>query len=499
MANYKYADYEFVMKRIADIKYSGAVLQWDQETYMPTNGSEGRGRQLATLAEIAHEKFTDPRTGDLLHELILQGQLSDEEKKNVQLTLEEFEKNKKLPAVFVRKMSETVNRSFHAWIAARRGNSFAIFESPLHEIIELKKQEADLIGYADHPYDALLNEYDKGLTVSTTDKLFTDLKVPLLELYRKIQSCKQVDNSFLQQHFSKQQQWDFGLKILKQMNFDFEGGRQDISEHPFTTSFSSRDVRLTTRVDEENLGNMLWSCIHEAGHGLYEQGLPNDQYGMPLGEYCSLSIHESQSRLWENNIGRGLAFWENNYPTLQEYFPAQLKRVSVNKFYKGINRVSPSLIRTESDEISYHLHVMIRYEIEKGLISGSLKCKDIPVIWSEFYQDYLAVKVPDDRLGCLQDVHWSHGSFGYFPTYSIGSLYAAQFYAAIDAGNPSMEKELQGGNSLPVLNWLQQHIYRYGRYYHSNELCERATGTGLDSSFFLDYAFKKYAAIYDFA
>lgn len=497
MSNSLYEQYKTTLQKIADVRYASAVLQWDQETYIPAKGGEIRGRQIATLSEIAHEQFTDEKFGNLLQELVSKGGLSPEEKRNVELSLYDYNKSKKLPSDFVRRMSEAVNKSFYAWIQARRENKFAVFQQPLHEIIELKKQEADLLGFEKHRYDALMNDYDRGLNTSITDKLFSSLKPHLLELLDKIKNRPQVDDSFLSRHFDKDKQWQLGMEVLRRMHFDFEAGRQDISEHPFTTNFSSKDVRVTTRIDENDFANMLWSCIHEGGHALYEQGLPADQYGMPLGEYCSLSIHESQSRLWENCVGRGLPFWQHNYKLVKEYFPDQLNDIPVEQFYKAINKVQPSLIRTEADELTYHFHVMIRYEIEKQLIEGTISSKDIPAIWNELYKQYLGVTVPDDKQGCLQDVHWSHGSFGYFATYSIGSLYAAQLYATICKQDLSIEEQLANGNNRPVLEWLQQHIYQYGRYYNSEELCRQATGDTLNSSFFIDYVNKKFSAIYE--
>jgi carboxypeptidase Taq len=487
-----YAKYKTTLQKIADIKYASAVLQWDQETYLPKNGNDARGRQIATLSELAHEQFTDEGFGGLLMELAAQENLSDSEKRNVQLSLEDFNKSKKLPSAFVRKMSESVNKSFHAWIEARKANDFSVFENPLQAIIDLKKQEADLLGYELHPYDALMNDYDKSLTTTIVDKLFADLRPQLSMLLGKIAEQPEVNNTMLFQHFDKTKQWDVGIEMLKRMHFNFDAGRQDISEHPFTTNFSSTDVRVTTRVDEHDFGNMLWSCIHEGGHALYEQGLPANEYGMPLGEYCSLSIHESQSRLWENCIGRGLSFWKYNYSFLQEKFPTQFKNVGLDSFYKAINKVQPSLIRTEADELTYHFHVMIRYEIEKLLIEGTIIAKDIPTYWNEKYKAYLGITVPNDLVGCLQDVHWSHGSFGYFATYSVGSLYAAQFYAAIKKQFPNIEVEIANGNTHNVWNWLQTQVYKYGRYFNSEELCENATGSHLNISSFMDYASLKY-------
>jgi len=492
-----YQQYKQALQKIADLKYASAILQWDQETYLPTNGGEIRGRQIATLNEIAHEKFTDEKLGSLLKELLSKEGLSDAEKRNVELSLYDFNKSKELPSAFVRKMSEAVNKSFHAWIQARKENSFAVFQQPLHEIIELKKQEADLLGYEHHPYNALMNDYDRGLTVQTVDTLFASLKPQLLQLLKVIAEQPPIDDSFLHQHFDKDKQWALGMEILRRMHFDFEAGRQDISEHPFTINFNSNDVRVTTRIDENDFANMLWSCIHEGGHALYEQGLPLAEYGLPLSEYCSLSIHESQSRLWENCIGRGLPFWNHNFQLLKDSFPQQLNNTTIQQFYKAINRVQPSLIRTEADELTYHFHVMIRYEIEKQLIEGTISAKDIPAIWNESYKNYLGLTVPDDKQGCLQDVHWSHGSFGYFATYSIGSLYAAQLYAAILQQNPSVEEAIANGNNQTILNWLQQQIYKSGRYHTSEELCSKVTGEPLNSQFFINYATKKYSGIYE--
>ncbi|WP_462252169.1 carboxypeptidase M32 [Ferruginibacter sp.] len=492
-----YNQYKTSLQKIADVKYSSAVLQWDQETYLPPKGNEFRGRQIATLTEIAHQQFTDEKIGTLLNELMSKDDLSDKEKRNVQLSLEDYNKANKFSSSFVRQMSETVNKSFHAWIQARKDNSFTVFEKPLDDLIQLKKQEADLLGYQNHPYNALMNDFDKGLNVAIVDKVFADLQPQLTILLDEIKNKPQVDNSFLHQNFDKDSQWKFGMEILKRMQFDFEAGRQDISEHPFTINFNNADVRVTTRIDENDFGNMAWSCIHEGGHALYEQGLPGEQYGLPLGEYCSLSIHESQSRLWENNVGRALPFWQHNFSLIKTFFSKQLNNISIDQFYKAINKVQPSLIRTEADEITYHFHVMIRYEIEKMLIEGTITTKDIPAYWNEHYKKYLGIIVADDKSGCLQDVHWSHGSFGYFATYSLGSLYAAQLYAAIVKENASIEKEIAEGNNKNLLQWLNKNIYQHGKYYTSEELCFKATGETLNSTHFIRYATKKFAHIYN--
>jgi carboxypeptidase Taq len=491
-----YATYKTKMQKIADVKYASAVLQWDQETYLPPKGNDFRGQQIATLSEIAHDQFTDEALGSLLLELSSKDDLPPTEKRNVQLSLEDYNRNKKLTSSFVRQMSEAVNRAYHAWAKARSENSFSTFLEPLNQIIQLKKQEAEMLGYEQHPYNALMNDYDKGLTVAITDRIFKELKPQLIVLLDQIKNKQQVDDQFLYQHFNKDDQWKVGMELLQRIGFDFEAGRQDISLHPFTTNFNCNDVRVTTRIDENDFGNMTWSCLHEGGHALYEQGLPADEYGLPLGEYCSLSIHESQSRLWENCIGRALPFWQHNLKLLQTFFPERFDNISPDQFFKGINKVTPSLIRTEADELTYHFHVMIRYDIEKLLIEGSIDAKDIPAYWNEHYQKYLGISVPHDKVGCLQDIHWSHGSFGYFATYSLGSLYAAQFYAAIEKEYPSIQTEIAEGNNKSVLNWLIKNIYPHGRYYSSEQLCEKVTGEVLQPKYFIDYVTQKFSNIY---
>lgn len=491
-----YSQYQSAMRRIADIRYASAVLQWDQETYLPPKGAGFRGQQLATLSEIAHEEFTADKLGVLLQELSSRHDLDAEQQRNVALTLEDYNRNKKFTAAFVRHLTEVINKSYHSWIEARKANSFSIFAGDLAELVKLKKEEAEILGYQHHCYDALLNDYDKGSNVQLLDKTFDTIREPLKALLQKIQGRPQVNNSFLQQHFPKDKQWDFGMQLIRELGYDLEAGRQDISEHPFTTNFNSLDVRVTTRIDVNDLGNMVWSCIHEAGHALYEQGLPELQYGLPLGEAASLTIHESQSRLWENHVGRSMAWCKHYLPVLQQYFPEQLQAVNAEQFYKGINQVTPSLIRTEADELTYHFHVMIRYELEKALLENTITTADIPAFWNERYMKYMNVKVPNDKLGCLQDVHWSHGSFGYFPTYSLGSFYAAQFFAMAEKSIPGLDLQIQKGETHLLLSWLREQVHRYGRMYNSGELCRKVTGEPLNISYFLQYLQRKYENIY---
>jgi carboxypeptidase Taq len=493
-----YNQYREHMRKLADVRAALALMQWDQETYLPAKGAGFRAQQVATLSELAHELATAKSLGTLLESLHTVNGLNETEKKNIFLNRQDFVKQKKYPAAFVRKMSETVSKSFNAWNLAKKENRFKLFERDLAELIELKKEETDLIGYTDHPYDALMDEFEKGCTVKMMDAVFGNMLPRLRNILDKIQGSKTPEDEFLFESFDKKKQWDFGMQVIAELGFDFEAGRQDISSHPFSTSFNKYDVRITTRIDENDFSSMLFSCIHETGHGLYEQGLPESEYGLPSGEYASLGIHESQSRLWENHVGRSRAFWKLHYPQARSKFPESFGKVEENRFYKAINRVKPSLIRTESDELTYHFHVMIRYEIEKMLIKDDLKTADIPGYWNEQYKKYLGVKVPDDQHGCLQDVHWSHGSFGYFPTYSLGSFYAAQFFAAAVKSDPELPEKLETGNSVGLLLWLRQRIHASGRIFNSEEICKNATGEPLNVQYFLDYLLDKYGKIYEF-
>ncbi len=493
-----YQDYTQQLRKIADTRYAAALLQWDQETYMPPKGAAFRAQQVATLSEISHELFTRDTFKNLLQDLMACGDLEDAQQKNVALSWYDYTQQQKLSGEFVRQLSEATSKSFQAWVSAKNANNFSLFENDLAGLLELKKQEAALLGYEGHPYNALLNQYERGCTVVLLDRVFTDLQLPLKALLNKITAATQVNDDFLRRSFAKDKQWQFGIDIMKQIGFDFEAGRQDIAEHPFTTNFSSQDVRLTTRIDENDFSNMTWSCIHECGHGLYEQGLPADAYGLPLGEYTSLSIHESQSRLWENNVGRSLDCWQYFYPRAQRYFPEALQDISLQQFYNGINKVQPSFIRTEADELTYHFHVLIRYELEKKLLEGSLQVKDIPAYWNEQYSKLLGVTVPDDKNGCLQDVHWSHGSFGYFPTYSLGSFYAAQFFAEAQKNIPDLAHGITNGQYKPLLDWLRMSIHAHGRRFTSEELCHSICGQPLNIDHFISYATNKYKAIYAF-
>ena len=484
-----------LLQKFSDINYASGLLQWDQEVYMPEKGAEIRARQLATLAGLSHEAGTLPELGKLLQELATDTSLKEKERRNVKEVLRNYNDRIKYSADFVMEMSKTVSEAFQSWQKAKKDNDFTLFAPQLKKLVALKLQECELLGYDEHPYDALLNQYEPGMTTKQLIKLFDEVRKQLVPFVKAIMERPVIDDDFTRLHYPKDKQWNFGIDLLKEMHFDFEAGRQDISSHPFTINFSSRDVRVTTRINENDLCEMIWSCIHEGGHALYEQGLPYDDYGLPSGEYLSLGIHESQSRLWENNVGRSRSFWKKYYPKLQQVFPVQLENISEEQFYKAINKVEPSLIRTNADELTYHFHVMIRFELEVALMEGKVNVDELPALWNSKYRDYLGIDVPDAAHGVLQDVHWSHGSFGYFPTYSIGSFYAAQFFRQAEKEIPELTRQVEQGNLKNLLDWLREKIHSHGRIYTSNELCKMITGKELDFSEFMEYAKGKYGVI----
>jgi carboxypeptidase Taq len=494
--NQNYTRYTELLRKVADIQNAAALLNWDQETYMPPKGAGFRAQQLSTLAGIAHELATSKELGDLLEVLSNDKTLSDREQKNIQKSLKSYTDNKKYTTEFVQELSRTISETFQAWQSAKEKNDFSIYAPHLEKLVALKRKECEILGYKAHPYDALLDQYEPDSKTADLEVLFADVRSQLVAFVKQIAAKPQNDDAFMYLKYDNQKQWDLGLEYLKQMGYDFEAGRQDRSSHPFTTNFSCQDVRVTTRVNENDLNEMLWSTIHEGGHALYEQGLPVSEYGLPLGEYISLGIHESQSRMWENNVGRSLGYWKGNFDRMQQTFPEQLKGKTAQDFYKAMNIVKPSLIRTSADELTYHFHVLIRFEIEKALIENKIQVKDLPSYWNAKYKEYLGIDVPSDSKGVLQDIHWSHGSFGYFPTYSLGSFYAAQFFAQAKKENPELEKQIEAGNMKPLLEWLREKVHKHGKYYTAEELCIAITGEKLNFQYFMDYAKKKYSQLY---
>ncbi len=489
--SHSYSDYVVLMQKLADLSNAIAVMSWDNEVYLPEQSGPLRARQIATLATMTHELFTAKSTGTLLTALQKE-KLPFKKAKNISLTLKDYQRDKKFSPQFVMQKSMVISQAYHAWAEAKKKNDFAVFAPKLDQLLQMVREETQILGYEDHPYDALLDQYEPGIRVKKLDALFSDVTQQLVPFVRNLDAKWKEKAGFLKHRFDKDSQWQFGLEVLKGMGYDFKRGRQDISSHPFTIGFGAEDVRITTRIDEKDFCNMTWSCIHEGGHALYEQGLDPKEYGLPSGTAASLGIHESQSRLWENNLGRSRAFWQYFFPMLKKHFPQQMKGVSLDQYYLGINRISKNLIRTESDELHYHLHVAIRYELEKEIFSSQIKAKDLRQLWNDKYKEYLGVTVRNDAEGILQDVHWSHGSFGYFPTYSLGSFYAAQFHQTMLNQHPTLEKEVAKGDFSFVHQWLNNNIYLHGKTYNAEELCKKATGQNLNFNHFMDYVMAKY-------
>ena len=501
------ADLTIRLLEIQRINSSASLLSWDQETYMPAGGGEARAEQISTLQGIAHQKLVsseiegllaawiNPETGEIRDS---PGEAWDEPSRSLLREVwRDYSRAKKLPSDFVVTLSRECSLAQQVWAEAKENQSFSQFLPNLRTVLSLKREEAAYLGYRDSPYDALLDEYEPGSTIKELRPLFAQIKGRLVPLLKKIQeSSVQIDDTMLFHTFDQARQLEFGWMVLIAMGYDFERGRLDLSAHPFTTSFHPTDVRVTTRVHEHDLQSCLFSCIHEGGHGLYDQGLDPRYFGTPLGDSVSLGIHESQSRMWENCVGRSRPFWRFFYPMLQQTFHHQLRSLDGEQFYAAINRVKPSLIRVEADELTYNLHIMLRFEIEQDLIEGKTRPEDLPGIWNRKMEEYLGIVPSNDAEGVLQDVHWSFGAFGYFPTYTIGNLYSVQFYEQAKLEIPHLEDEIAAGQLMVLQRWLGQKIHRWGRMFTPDHLSRRVTGKSLDPEPFLSYVEKKYGELY---
>ena len=492
---------------ITRINSAASVLSWDQETHMPAGGGEARAEQIAVLQGIAHDKLVapdierflaatvDPTTGQAIDQ---PGDLWDEPSRSLLREIwRDFSRAKKLPSDFVIRLSRETSLAQQVWAEAKEQNNFRRFLPNLRTVLALKREEAEYLGFKTSPYDALLDVYEPGSTIATLRPLFAQMKARLVPLLKRVtQSPNQIDDSILRHAYDQARQLEFGRLVLIAMGYDFECGRLDLSAHPFTTSFHPTDVRVTTRVHEHELQSCLFSCIHEGGHGLYDQGLDQRYFGTPLGESVSLGIHESQSRMWENCVGRSRAFWQFFYPILQQTFHHQLRGIDPEHFYAAINCVKPSFIRVEADELTYNLHIMLRFEIEQDLIEGRTQPDDLPGIWNQKMQDYLGITPPTDTEGVLQDVHWSFGAFGYFPTYTLGNLYSVQFFEQAKLEIPHLDDEIAAGQLLVLRRWLEQKIHRWGRMFTPDHLAQRVTGKSINPEPFLTYLEKKYGELY---
>ncbi len=466
-----------------------ALLQWDQEVMMPAGGADGRAGQFSVLSTVMHRKITDPALGDILHDLQdSREELSAADHALMRVMKREYDKNTKLPEKFVADFSRLTSETLPVWVEARKKNDYGLFQPLLKKTISMCRKKADFLGYADHPYDALLDLYEEGLKTRELETLFGRLRSDLSQLLKQEVARQKPIPAELTDipKMALKDQVHFSEKLLAEIGYDFNRGRQDISAHPFTTSLGHHDRRVTNRFRPDSL-EFIFSALHEGGHALYEQNIGDEYAETPLDEGVSLGIHESQSRLWENIIGRSHLFWKKYYPMLQESLPRQFTDVSLDNFVSYINRVHPGLIRVEADEVSYNLHVLIRFEIEKGLLEGAIEAADLPALWNEKYKKYLDVTVDSDANGVLQDIHWAHGSFGYFPTYTIGNLASAQIWHQYCIFDPDYRETLLQGNLAKIRNWLTDNIYRHGAFYPPADLLQKVCGEPLNSSYFIEY------------
>lgn len=492
--------YERFVQRVREISTIGAIeslLEWDQETYMPRKAAADRADQLALLAGYGHERLISEEFGKLLEELQSRVEASDfAAATNVREMARRHQRAVRIPTALVQEIARATALAKDDWVAARRENHFAKFAPHLEKLLDLKRQVADHVGWNTEPYDALMDEFEPGAKAADIQAVFDQLRERLVPLVAEIAAApRKPDTSILARECPRPAQEAFGRSVIEAMGFDFDAGRIDVSTHPFCSGRAPYDVRLTTRYDERYLPMSLFGSMHEAGHGLYEQGLPAEHRGTPMAYSVSLGIHESQSRMWENLVGRSREFWQHFHPMLQKTFPA-LADVSLDDWYFAINTVRPSFIRVEADEVTYTLHIILRFNLERRLIAGSLSVKDVPEAWNAGMKELLGITPSTNTEGCLQDIHWSLGIFGYFPTYALGNLYAAQFFNAARRAIPGLSEQIAAGKLRPLLEWLRANIHQHGMRYRAHELVRVVTGAELSHQPFVEYLNSKFRPLY---
>ncbi len=489
------------LHRIADLQALGAMAEWDQNTTMPGGAAEVRGFQVAALQGVLHELWSNPQLGKLLselHEPVQQASFTDADRGLVREAQRAHDRATKLPRKLVEELARVQAMSFEAWRSARENSDFAHFAPMLSRTTTLYREVADRLGFTETRYDALLNEYEPGMTSSKLDKLFAPVREASRSLLQRIEeSGKTIDASCMVGIFPIEQQLALCEHLLRNMGYDFSYGQLAQSPHPFTTSFGSPfDVRLTVRPLEKFLQASLMAAIHEGGHAVYEQGVAKTLVRTLLAGGASSGAHESQSRLWENAIGRSEPYWQSQFPFVKEAFPEQFAHIDITTFVRALNKVQPSLIRVEADEVTYNLHIIVRYEMEKAMINGDIAVETLPRLWNAKYREYLGIEPANDAEGVLQDIHWSFG-FGYFPTYTLGNLYSAQIFHKLHAVFPDFDQRLASGDSAFVLQWLREHMYSYGVIYLPENLIERITGESPNPEYLTNYLNAKFEKIYD--
>ena len=486
-----------ILGEVSDLNHAASVLDWDQQVNMPPGGGDARGQQLGTLGKIAHEKSTSEEVGKLLEDLKREfiGADSDDAAL-VRVASRNYDKSMRVPSQFISKQAVVTSKAFEAWVEAKGKSDFSIFRPHLEKVVELVREYISFFPPADHPYDILLDDYEPGMKTAEVKEIFNNLRPKQVELIKAIKSAKQVKDDFLHKKYNEKKVWDFGETVITKFGYDFSRGRQDKAPHPFQTTFSVDDTRITNRFEADNPLATLFSAMHEAGHAMYEQGSNPAYERTPLAGGTSLAVHESQSRMWENLVGRSLPFWEYFFPEIKKAFPSQLDGVSAKSFYKAINKVEPSLIRVNADEATYNLHVMLRLELEIGMVEGKFAVKDLPEIWNTKMNDYLGVVPPNDAQGVLQDVHWSSGLMGYFSTYALGNLVSAQLWEKINTDITDLDDQIRKGKFDSLLGWLREKIHIFGHKYDPQDLVQKVTGSKIDSAAYVRYLTKKYSDIY---
>ncbi|WP_298609315.1 carboxypeptidase M32 [uncultured Thiothrix sp.] len=496
----KLADLKSRLLEVSDLEGANAVLGWDQSTYMPNAGANARGRQMATLGRLAQEKFTDPAIGQLLDDLqpyAASLPYEHDDAALIRATERRYQRDTQVPPAFIARLYAHAAQTYQVWAEARPANDFKRVQPYLEKTLELSRQMAEFYTGYEHIADPLIGLADYGMKASSVRQVFAELRSQLVPLVETITAQPLADDACLKQRFSEDEQLAFGRKVIERFGYDFNSGRQDKTHHPFMTKLGSGDVRITTRVKEDSFAEAFFSTTHEAGHALYEQGVNPAYAGTPLDGGTSNGVHESQSRTWENLVSRSRGFWEHYYPELQQAFPAQFKSVSLDSFYRAINKVERSLIRTEADEVTYNLHVMIRFELELQMLEGKLAVKDLPEAWHAAYQADLGIHAPNDINGCMQDVHWYGGHIGgVFQAYTLGNILSAQFFSEAVKAQPAIPSEIAQGEFSSLHGWLKENIYQYGSKYTAPELIERVTGRGLDIAPYMQYLRSKYGELY---
>ncbi len=489
-----------IINEAALLGSAAALLGWDERTYMPHGGSAHRANQLALLAGMVHDKATSPRVGELIGAIEGSALTKDPlsvNAVNIRELRRFYDKQTKVPKKLVEAIAHAETTGQGIWVEARKKSDFKMFYPSLEKMIDLKKQYAEAVGYEDVVYDALLDDYEPYASTKSVTKVLGKFREELVPFVAKITgSPKKPNTSILERDYPVEKQRLFGELAAAMIGYDFNGGRLDTTAHPFCTGIGPGDCRITTRFNPKHLGQALFGILHEAGHGIYDQGLPEEHWGMPMGDAVSLGIHESQSRMWENMVGRSKPFWEFFFPLAQQTFHESLVGVKFDDFFFAVNDVRPSFVRVEADEVTYNLHILLRFEIEQAIFNGEVKTKDIPKVWNDKFKSYFGIVPTSDAEGCLQDIHWAAGLFGYFATYSLGNLYSAQFFAKAKEDLGDLDAQFAAGKFRPLRDWLRKNIHSQGRRYRAEELVKKVTGKPLDHKPLMKYLSGKFAPLY---